>query len=233
MDLYIKPEPEVKDLYTSHSFFHEGDSGIDIFFAEDQIIPGKQTVLVDFKISCELRTKYGFSKSNTYGTMTKSNKSYFLLPRSSIYKTPLRLANSIGLIDAHYRGNIKAALDNISESDYTIKKGDRMFQLVSPDLRQFDLIITDCPLSETKRGSGGFGSTGTGTEVLPRGTIRVTSSSIPEGPGVPIRSTIVAVPALAQYVANDTIVSQGQVAEVESIHPGLNAEFNDIKPFKT
>ena len=55
MDFYIKPEKEVKDLYYSHSFYNEGDSGIDIFFAEDQVIPAKSTVLVDFKITCELR----------------------------------------------------------------------------------------------------------------------------------------------------------------------------------
>src|SRR4029079_3382932 len=158
MDLYIKPEQEVRELYEGHTFYHDGDSGYDIFFAEDQAIPAKATALVDFKITCEMRIRT-FSK--TPGSI--KNRSYLLMPRSSIGKTPLRLANSIGLIDSKYRGHIMAYIDNTSDSDWVIKKGERLFQLVGPDFRQFTPVVTDKPLTETTRGDGGFGSTGTGT----------------------------------------------------------------------
>ena len=52
------------------------------------------------------------------------------MPRSSISKTPLRLANSIGLIDGGYRGEIMAMCDNIKTDSYTVEKGQRLFQIV-------------------------------------------------------------------------------------------------------
>ena len=86
-------------------------------------------------------------------------KGYFLFPRSSISKTPLRLANSIGLIDGGYRGEIMAVCDNIKDYDFSISKGDRLFQLVSADLSTIEFKIVK-ELSDSTRGSGGFGSTG-------------------------------------------------------------------------
>ena len=84
---------------------------------------------------------------------------YYLYPRSSIYKTPLRLSNSVGIIDAGYRGNIMACVDNHGSEDYTIKKGTRLFQICSPDLKELKFKLSNT-LSETSRGEGGFGSTG-------------------------------------------------------------------------
>ena len=55
------------------------------------------------------------------------------MPRSSISKTPPRLCNAIGLIDAGYRGEIMAAVDNIKQESYEVEKGQRLFQLVSMD----------------------------------------------------------------------------------------------------
>ena len=82
-----------------------------------------------------------------------------LVPRSSISKTPLRMANSIGIIDAGYRGEIMAAVDNISDEDYMISPGDRLFQLVHPTLYPIHASV-ESNLSDTERGEGGFGSTG-------------------------------------------------------------------------
>ena len=81
------------------------------------------------------------------------------MARSSISKTPLRLSNAVGLIDAGYRGEIMAAVDNIKDSSYRLEKGQRLFQLVSMNGESihFDLVDT---LSDTLRGEGGFGSTG-------------------------------------------------------------------------
>lgn len=134
------------DLYKDHSTYNEGDSGLDLFVTEDATIPAQTTVFIDLMISCEM-------------IQNGKNISYYLYPRSSMSKTPLRLANSVGIIDAGYRGNIKAAVDNISSEDYNIKKGDRLFQICHPTLSTFTFEISD-ELSTTQRGTGGFGSTG-------------------------------------------------------------------------
>ena len=83
-----------------------------------------------------------------------------ILPRSSTgLKTPLRLSNSQGLIDSSYRGEIMLLFDNISDSDFTIKAGDRLAQLEVKPVYRFKTKIVDT-LDETERGEGGFGSTG-------------------------------------------------------------------------
>jgi dUTP pyrophosphatase len=103
MELHIKAESlEVRDLYKNHTFAQQGDSGLDLFFTKDQVIPAKSTVLIELNIAAELREIYNgvnFGKDN----QLYHNKSYWLLPRSSIYKTPLRQSNSIGLVDSSYK----------------------------------------------------------------------------------------------------------------------------------
>ena len=144
MNLKIKPVNEVvRKMYENHNHFHQGDSGLDLFIIEDQIINPKETV----------RIKLGISIENLDGI------SYFLMPRSSISKTPLRLANAVGLIDAGYRGEIMAAVDNIKDVPYKVEMGQRLFQIVAMDGSsiQFDISYN---LSDSARGKGGFGSTG-------------------------------------------------------------------------
>ena len=144
MDLLIKPlNNEAKNYYENHSHFHEGDAGIDLYILEDQIFKAGETKKIKLGISCQ----------NVEG------KGYFLFPRSSISKTPLRMANSIGLIDGGYRGEIMAVCDNIKEIEFSIKKGDRLFQLVSWDMSPINFKLVHS-LSSSERGSGGFGSTG-------------------------------------------------------------------------
>jgi len=87
------------------------------------------------------------------------NCSYQLVPRSSIWRTPLRQSNNIGIIDAGYRGHIMVPVDNISNDDYVVKRGERLFQIVHPSLEPIKVELVE-ELSETERGSGGFGSTG-------------------------------------------------------------------------
>ena len=91
--------------------------------------------------------------------IVENGKAYYLLPRSSISKTPLRMANSIGLIDGGYRGEIMACCDNIKNYTFTIYKGDRLFQLVGHDSSPIKYTIKN-NLADTTRGQGGFGSTG-------------------------------------------------------------------------
>lgn len=82
-----------------------------------------------------------------------------LVPRSSMSKTPLRCANSVGIIDADYRGEISIAYENISCSDYMIFRGDRIAQLIIVPIAVVDVEEAQT-LSETERGAGEYGSTG-------------------------------------------------------------------------
>jgi dUTP pyrophosphatase len=149
MHLSILPEnSHVASLYENHTTHHAGDSGLDLFFYEDKVIPAKTTTFIPFGIRCEA---YPDKDKNT-------NVAYYLYPRSSISKTPLRMANSVGIIDAGYRGTIMAAVDNTSEEDYTVVTGQRLFQLCSPTLCPITFELTNT-LSDTTRGDGGFGST--------------------------------------------------------------------------
>lgn len=82
------------------------------------------------------------------------------IPRSSICKTGLRLANCVGLIDSDYRGEVYATFDIIdyyNENNY--KEGDRVGQFKVVKNYKSKFVEVD-ELSETKRGDGGFGSTG-------------------------------------------------------------------------
>lgn len=83
-----------------------------------------------------------------------------IYPRSSIgAKTPLRLSNSVGIIDSGYRGELGVLYDNISDHDYEIKAGDRIAQLmVMPSYRFMPKVVDT--LEDSDRGEGGFGSTG-------------------------------------------------------------------------
>lgn len=79
-----------------------------------------------------------------------------LFPRSSVYKTEQRLANSVGVIDSGYRGEIMMKF-NRSMNEYKI--GDRIGQIIILPYPQVEFEEVE-ELSETNRGSGGFGSTG-------------------------------------------------------------------------
>jgi dUTP pyrophosphatase len=146
--LILPGNADVALLYQNHTTYHEGDSGLDVFFVEDVNIAPKETKLISLDIKCEAFTDKDKSQ----------NISYYLYPRSSIYKTPLRMANSVGIIDAGYRGTLMVALDNISDTNYRIEAGQRLFQLCSPILAPISFELTD-NLTETSRGEGGFGST--------------------------------------------------------------------------
>ncbi len=144
MRLRIKPFNAIsRGYYENHSHFHEGDAGLDLFIIEEQTILPGETAFIHLHIACE----------------NQAGKPYLLMPRSSIAKTPLRLCNSIGLIDGGYRGEIMAAVDNIKTEAYTVMPGQRLFQLVAMDGSPIHLELVD-ELSTTTRGTGGFGSTG-------------------------------------------------------------------------
>ena len=81
-------------------------------------------------------------------------------PRSGLAaKNGVTVLNTPGTIDSDYRGEIKVILVNLSDTDFVINNGDRIAQMVVAPVTQAEFIVSD-KLSETERGTGGFGSTG-------------------------------------------------------------------------
>ena len=81
-------------------------------------------------------------------------------PRSGLaFKHGIGIINAPGTIDADYRGEIKIALINLGERPYTIRRGDRIAQMVIQKVYQMQWQIVD-DLEETDRNEGGFGHTG-------------------------------------------------------------------------
>ncbi|UFJ42179.1 dUTP diphosphatase [Brevibacillus humidisoli] len=85
-----------------------------------------------------------------------------VFPRSgNAWKYGVSLTNCVGVIDSDYTGEIQVILQNLdSEQPFVVKRGDRIAQLVFVPVFQAQLTVVD-ELTETKRGAGGFGSTGT------------------------------------------------------------------------
>jgi len=134
------------------------DSGCDIMVMDDQIFdctkPSSFNV-ISLGIRCAALTEDG------------APAPCMLIPRSSIVKTPFRLANSIGLIDMGYRGGVVAVTDIVPNgiANYKLEQGTRLFQIVQHNWMPWKNIIIvdkpeDLPAPPDNRGEGGFGSTG-------------------------------------------------------------------------
>lgn len=163
--LQLRPfNDDVKALYAKHKACHVGDAGIDLFCIADQTIPAhSRSNVVHLGISTAMIIwSNGITTCNgitSYYSATHE-LSYRLCMRSSAaLNTPLRLANNEGIIDSGYRGEICAIFDNPFDEKYTIKKGDRLVQIVGPSLQKLTLKVVD-KLSDSSRGTGGLGSTG-------------------------------------------------------------------------
>lgn len=83
-----------------------------------------------------------------------------IFERSSLHRHGLSLANKVGVIDSDYRGVISLLLENISDEPVDISVGDRLAQMIVMPVKQ-TLLREVTSLDDTKRGDGGFGSTGT------------------------------------------------------------------------
>jgi dUTPase len=162
---FTKKEKECDKFY---------DAGFDLHTPDGTPITGESTAIgivvpptasagaaggiaVNMHVKCSM--KMFTTHNGTY------NVGYYLYPRSSTgTKTPLRLSNSVGIIDSGYRGNITAVFDNISGTPFVIEKYQRLVQICPPNLSfpfMVTLVANVGELSgETLRGSGGFGSTG-------------------------------------------------------------------------
>ena len=127
------------------TYAHDTDTGADLYAADTVVVPAHS-------IGNMIRTGVHIA--------LPENWTAYIVPRSSIgAKTPLRLSNSIGVIDSSYRGPLGVLYDNISDSDYTINAGDRIAQLIILPAYHFKAQVVDI-LPATERNENGFGSTG-------------------------------------------------------------------------
>ena len=130
-----------------------GDAGFDIFVPPSgnrSFTSGGAALKIDFGIKCQAQMVLNTDMSFDTG--------FYIYPRSSLSKTRLRLANSVGIIDAGYRGNLIGVFDGIG--DGVVQPGDRLLQICAPGLVPIVVLLADEINENTERGSGGFGSTG-------------------------------------------------------------------------
>ncbi|MFA6456411.1 MAG: dUTP diphosphatase [Bacteroidota bacterium] len=123
-----------------------GSAGMDICAAVEweMKVPAGATVLVPTGFSMEIPVGYEAQ----------------IRPRSGLaIKHNIGLMNAPGTIDSDYRGEVKVVLTNHGKEDFTIKRGDRIAQMV---IAKYERIVWEETerLTETQRGSGGFGHTG-------------------------------------------------------------------------
>ena len=130
-------------------------------------------IKIDFQVKCSAYFfKNELNELNELYETKPTYTGYYMYPRSSLSKTRLRLANSVGIIDSGYRGNLIGMFDCLSiankgalcecEYDYIVKPFERLVQICAPNLCPIYVIMVDTEeeLSEqTIRGGGGFGST--------------------------------------------------------------------------
>jgi len=125
-------------------YAHEGDAGLDVFANEDATIGPSEIKLVRTGVALEL----------------PANTEAQVRPRSGLaVKHGITVLNTPGTIDSGYRGEVGVILVNHGKMPFHIEKGMRIAQMViKPVLRA--QVVEVAELSDTKRGAGGFGSTG-------------------------------------------------------------------------
>lgn len=120
---------------------HSGDAGLDLYAREDAVVKAKGSYVFDIGVHIEIPYgATGFIKS----------------------KSGLNVNHGItseGVIDYGYTGSIRVKLYNNSDTDYEVKTGDKISQLVILPVILAEVELTDS-LEDTERGDGGFGSTG-------------------------------------------------------------------------
>ena len=126
-------------------YAYPGDAGLDIRANETVDIPPLARVLISTGLAVAIPD--GFAG--------------FMQPRSGMaLKKGLSIANTPGLIDAQYRGELKVIAVNLDTHETIhIEKGERIAQLVIQEVPAVELVEVD-ELDDTERGSGGFGSSG-------------------------------------------------------------------------
>lgn len=123
---------------------HEGDSGVDLHAIEPVAIAPHKTALI----------KTGLAAEIPIGTELQ------IRPRSGLaLKQSITVLNTPGTVDANYRGEIGVILINHSDYTFHVEVGMRVAQMVMSPVIRPEIIVVDT-ITESNRGTGGFGSTG-------------------------------------------------------------------------
>ena len=127
------------------SYAYEGDAGLDLRANESVTLAPHERRLIGTGLAIAIPE--GFAG--------------FVQPRSGLaLREGLSMANTPGLVDSHYRGELKVCAVNLDDQkSITIEKGERIAQLVIQRVPVVSLVEVD-ELDETDRGAGGFGSSG-------------------------------------------------------------------------
>lgn len=152
MNLY----PDTKETYSIYSSNLTTSSGLEdpgtqvpqfklpLFFKCDDIIKSKDTKLIDFGVFCEYK-EYS-TTLRTKGTNSPlplfTNRPFFVIPKTSIYKTGITAAINTSVFGPS-KDRIIIPLSNYTDFDIKIKKGDSLFQVVLPSLNTFDIVIVE------------------------------------------------------------------------------------------
>jgi dUTP pyrophosphatase len=148
--LEICPITEAAKQYYSSQDKEDDNAGFDLY-SSDNIKIYEQVEFIPFGIKVRmLKVVEGCELIGCH---------YWLVPRSSIYKSGLIMANSVGVIDSSYRGELKAPVWSMTGTS-KVEKGDRLFQILAPDMGHIHEIRIVDSLPDTVRGEGGFGSSG-------------------------------------------------------------------------
>lgn len=122
----------------------DGDAGLDLTAVSKKIVDEKDHGYISYGTGLAMEIPKGFVG--------------LIFPRSSISKTGLLLANAVGVVDSGYRGEIECRFKFISGAkDYAV--GDKVAQLIVIPIPSVDFTLVE-KLSDSDRGTGGFGSTG-------------------------------------------------------------------------
>lgn len=126
------------------AYAHAGDAGLDLSANEDCVLgPGERAAVGT-----------GLAVAVPDGWVG------LVHPRSGLaLRDGLTVANAPGTIDSGYRGELKVLLVNLGDREVTIRRGDRVAQLLVQRVGHATVVVTPS-LQETERGAGGFGSTG-------------------------------------------------------------------------
>jgi len=123
-------------------YAHEGDAGMDVFSCEDYLLKKDEIHAYSTGISSEIPEGFAAVVHDKSGLALKSG-----------------IKTMGGVIDSGYRGEWKIILKNLGSFDFQINIGDKIAQVIIYSIERAK-IIESKTLSETKRGAGGFGSTG-------------------------------------------------------------------------
>ena len=140
LNVKIKKIADVKTPF----YAHKGDSGVDLYAAEDHLLKPMERKLIGTGIKIEVPHGYEAQVRPKSGLALEHGISH---------------ANSIGTIDSCYRGEIKIPLINFSDKPYKIEKGKKIGQMVFAKVEEAAFEESE-ELGETTRSEKGFGSTG-------------------------------------------------------------------------